>query len=139
MGKFNNSNIHQKYSDWHWKMIEKDEKYKRLYVSDIDRIWCEYDFNRKEVIAAIDLKYEYSSDGTTATENAIYDWFISKGVKCYVVFINQDFNRFRVVDIHNGTEKIFDEFEYADWLLSMRGKDYIFPGTPIQQKMNFGV
>jgi len=136
MGKFNNSNIHNKYSDWHWRMIDKDEKYRRLYVCDIDRIWIEYDFKKESVVAVIDIKYENTNDGLTPTEKGIYDWFMNNGVGCFIVYINREFTKFRVVSLRDRKEKIFGEIEYADWLLSLRGNPYYFPGTPIQPRLS---
>jgi len=122
MGKFGNSDIHDKYSDWHWELTKINPKYKRLYVSDIDRLWIEYDFNINAIVAIIDIKWEGSiDDGLTATEKGIYEWFKGHGAKYYVVFITKDFTRFRVVDPENG-ERILSSVEYADFLLSLRTK-----------------
>jgi hypothetical protein len=121
MGKYPNSDIHAKYSDWHWQLGGIDEKYRRLYVSDIDRLWHEYDFKSNSVVAIIDLKWEDSGDGMTPTEKAIYDWYKKIGANYYIVFIARDFSRFRVVN-SSGMEKIFKPLEYADWLLSLREK-----------------
>ena len=136
MGKYINSDIHNRYSDWHWNLIEIDKKYKRLYCADIDRFWIEYDFYKKAVIAVQDLKYEGTNDGITATEKGIYDWFISKDVPCYIIFITRDFEKFRVVSYKNETEIKFDGIGYADWLLSLRGDPYNFPGTSIQNRLS---
>jgi hypothetical protein len=122
MGKYKNSDIHQKYSDWHWQLIKKDEKYKRLYVADIDRLWIEYNFNVKAVVAIMDIKYSDSSraDGITATEKGIYDDFESKKYPVYIVFVNHTFTEFKVQRYISGESKIFNGIEYADWLLSLR-------------------
>jgi hypothetical protein len=119
MGKFNNSEIHSLYSDWHWKLIEIDDKYRRLYVSDIDRLWIEYDFRRDSIVAVVDLKWEGSGDVMTPTEEGIRRWFESKGARYYVVYITYDFKHFRVVN-SAGLECHKEEIEYADWLLSLR-------------------
>ena len=121
MGKFPNSVIHNRYSDWHIGMIQKDEKYKRLYQADIDRLWIEYDFTRKEIVGVVDIKWEYSCDSLTPTEEGIYCWFEKHNVRVYTVFITKEFDRFRVIN-SRGKEKIFNETEYADFLLSLRSK-----------------
>ena len=123
MGKYPNSKIHELYSDWHWELINKDDKYKRLYVSDIDRLWLEYDFSRNEVVAVIDIKWDGSGDGMTATEKGVYDWFLSKGVGYYIVFISRDFKSFKVQN-HRGEMLNFSGTQYADWLLDLRKIDY---------------
>lgn len=123
MGKYPNSDIHAKYSDWHWQLVNIDEKYKRLYVADIDRLWLEYDFRLKEVVAVIDIKWEGSEDGLTPTEKGIYEWFLCKGVFYYVVYIDRDFTTFRVVN-HRKDEIVMTSIEYAEWLLSLRSKRY---------------
>ena len=75
MGKYPNSKIHELYSDFHWKLIELDDRYKRLYTSDIDRLWLEYDFEREAIIAVFDIKWDGSEDaGLTATTKGIYEW-----------------------------------------------------------------
>lgn len=123
MGKYENSIIHNKYSDWHWKLVNINDKYKRLYTADIDRLWIEYDFMRKEVVAVIDIKWLNSSDGLTATEKGIYEWFEQKGAKVYTVYISCDFKKFIVFN-SKGQKKIFDSIGYADWLLSLRTTFY---------------
>jgi len=119
MGKYPNSEIHAKYSDWHYNLVNKDIKYKRLYMSDIDRLWIEHNYNGNPCVAVIDLKWSDSEDGMTSAEKCIYDWFESKGARYYIVFINRDFSIFRVQDSKNEI-LIFNEIEYADWLLSLR-------------------
>lgn len=123
MGKYPNSEIHNKYSDWHWELVKIDDKYRRLYVADVDRLWIEYDFKLRKVIAIIDIKWDNSGDGMTTTEAAIYEWFESVGAYYYIVYIDRSFTVFRVVNCR-GLEKEFTGIEYADWLLSLRTSDY---------------
>jgi hypothetical protein len=121
MGKYPNSDIHEKYSDFHWGLVELDEKYKRLYVSDIDRLWIEYDFEREEVVGVIDIKYENSGDTITTTEKGIYDWFKKHKVRIFIVYITRDFEKFRVINEY-GKELILTKMQYADFLFSLRSK-----------------
>lgn len=121
MGKYPNSDLHNKYSDWHWNLIKKNDKYKKLYVSDIDRLWLEYDFGKNAVVGVLDIKKEESMDSITATEKGTYDWFERMGVKVYTVFINSDFTRFTVINC-KGKTIILEELEYADFLLSLRSQ-----------------
>ncbi len=125
MGKYPNSDIHDKYSDWHWGLVAINDKYKRLYVSDIDRLWIEYDFLIQEIVAVIDIKWDGSGDGMTTTEKGIKEWFEKKGAKYYIVFISQDFETFKIVD-KNQNIHCKTSIEYADWLLSLRTHQYHF-------------
>lgn len=124
MGKYPNSEIHNKYSDWHWGLVKQDPKYKRLYVSDIDRIWIEYNFNKKAVVAIFDIKWEKSQDtGYTATEKGIYDWCCEQGAPVYIVYISDDFKIFTVHEYANPLNiKVMTDGAYADWLLTLRNK-----------------
>ncbi len=121
MGRYPNSKIHDLYSDWHYQLIRKDEKYRRLYVADIDRLWIEYDFTSEEIVGVIDIKWEGSGDTLTPTEEGIYQWFRKRGVDVYTVYIAENFALFRVINNSNN-QRIFTELEYANWLLSLRTK-----------------
>lgn len=124
MGKYKNSDIHQKYSDWHWSLININTKYRRLYVADIDRLWVEYDFNKNAIVAIMDLKYQNNGDindmGMTSTEKGIYEHFESLNIPVYIVFITYDFRKFTVYRFAENNGKEFSSIEYADWMLSLR-------------------
>jgi len=112
MGKYPNSELHEKYSDFHWKLNELDPKYKRLYCADIDRQWIEYDFKREAVVAVIDIKKERDllreELGFSSTEKGIYEWFERRKVCCpicknsfflksadvFIVYISENFQNF---------------------------------------------
>ena len=126
MGKYPNSEIHALYSDWHYKLVNIDPRYRRLYMSDIDRLWIEFSYNGNPIVAVIDLKWADSDDGMTSAEKSIYDWFESKGAKYYIVFVNRDFSIFKVQNSRDEI-KIFNEEEYANWLLSLRTIKYQHP------------
>ena len=119
MGKYPNSKIHELYSDFHWKLIELDDRYKRLYTSDIDRLWLEYDFERKEVVGVLDIKWMDSGDTVTPTENGIYEWFVKNNVRIFIVYIDKEFTKFKVIN-EKGIEKEFNQIQYAEFLLSLR-------------------
>jgi len=121
MGKYPNSDIHNKYSDFHWGLIEYDNRYKKLYTCDIDRLWIEYDFKKEEIVGILDIKYDENIDSLTPTENGVYKWFNKKGIRVFIVFINRAFTKFRIVN-EKGEEKLFNEIQYADFLLSLRSK-----------------
>ncbi len=119
MGKYPNSTLHNEYSDWHWNLIKQNSKYKKLYVSDIDRLWIEYDFEKRDVVGVIDIKKEELLDSITPTEKGIYEWFEQKGAKVFTVFINQNFTRFTIIN-GKGNAIVLESLEYADFLLSLR-------------------
>jgi len=118
MGRYPNSKIHEMYSDWHYKLISIDSKYKKLYVADIDRLWIEYDFLSKSIVAVVDIKWEESGDLLTPTEKGIYEWFRKNGVVVFTVYITPDFARFRVID-SDSKEYLLTPIQYADWLLQI--------------------
>lgn len=121
MGKFENSDIHQRYSDWHWNLVKIHPKYKRLYVADIDRLWIEYDFNKNAIVAIMDLKYSYNGiDGVTATEEGIYEHFERLNIPVYLVYIDSMFKEFRVSKFGQNKFITYDSIGYADFLLSLR-------------------
>lgn len=122
MGKYPNSDIHAKYSEWHWRLIERNPKYRRLYQGDVDRFWFEYDFKGAAVLAALDLKWDGAQDsGLTATTKGIYEWLRNHGCRVYTVFINREFTFFKVVD-WEGNILPFEEMQFADWLLTFHVK-----------------
>lgn len=128
MGKYPNSEIHNLYSDFHWNLINRNDKYKRLYTADIDRLWIEYDFNHSEIVGVLDIKWLNSTDTLTPTEEGIYKWFKKHGVRTFTVFIDRKFKKFKVLNEKND-EKLFNEIQYADFLLALRNnerlKDFI--------------
>jgi hypothetical protein len=121
MGKYSNSEIHNKYSDFHWNLIEVDEKYKKLYTCDIDRLWIEYDFSHNEIVGILDLKWLNSTDSITPTENGVYDWFRKHNVKVFTVFIDKSFTKFKVLK-DNENYWYFNKIQYADFLLALRSR-----------------
>ena len=132
MGNFPPSTIHDKYSEWHLNHLRGiDIKYKKLYMSDVDsliykpeiegyRLWVEHDY--KKPVAAIDLKWDFTEDSISDGEEIIYNWLESKGLPCYVVYINVDFTKFEIN--RKGQSMICTEIEYADWLISLRYYNY---------------
>lgn len=121
MGKRGESPIHSWYSDWHWNLTRIKPEYKTLYVSDIDRIWIEYDLRGNEMIGVFDLKVKGFYDrAISPTEKAIYDWFLKQGVKVYIVYIKMKEKVFQVINYKTGEEKILEDLEYADFLLQIR-------------------
>jgi len=122
MGKYPNSEIHNRYSDWHYGLVKSNPKYKRLYVADIDRIWLEYDFRLQAIVGVFDIKWQGGIDkGYTSTEKGIYDWFALHKVKVFIVYINKEFTSFEVHNYSNPEDvKSFASIQYADFLLSLR-------------------
>lgn len=119
MGKYSNSKIHDIYSDFHWKLIELGDIYRQLYVSDIDRMWIEFDLTQNTIVGVIDIKWENLGDTITPTEDGIYNWFRKQGVRVFIVYINENFTKFTTVN-EKGIRKEFNQLQYADFLLSLR-------------------
>lgn len=128
MGKYQNSEIHDKYSDFHYYLLRISEKYKVLYVTDIDRLWVEVDFNRTPpIIGVFDIKFDYGIDSVSATEKKCYNWFNSVSVPVYIVFMSdthiedKHYWKFRV-EKWPESNTVFEghAIGYADWLLSLR-------------------
>lgn len=120
MGKLPNSKIHELYSNWHWNLIDIDSKYKKLYTADIDRLWIEYDFDDEEIVGILDIKWEDSGDTLTPTEKGIHKWFEKREVKNFVVYINKEFTKFRVID--KTKQRTWNEIQFADFLLALRNE-----------------
>lgn len=120
MGKFPASKLHDWYSDWHWKLREKNPKYSQLYLCDIDRFWVEVDFKNSR-IWVFDIKREY--DSVTATEKLVYEILKEKQIKVYVCYIDEFYKRFRVVE-DDGTERTYSEDEFAEFLFCLRFPKY---------------
>ncbi len=56
-GARSGSLIHGGYSNWHYGLRERDEKYKILYLSDIDRLWIEVDpKSQRKIVGVIDIQ-----------------------------------------------------------------------------------
>ena len=122
MGKYKNSDLHDKYSDWHYKLIEIDGKYAKLLMCDIDRLWFEYQYKKGEVIDCfiIDTKYDKSIDDVGGLEAAVYRYLEKKEIPVYIVYIteqNNEFIQFRVIRFKDNKERIFTPMQYANWLL----------------------
>lgn len=125
MGKFPNSDLHARYSDFHWNLVKIDPKFKRLYCADIDRLWLEYDFKREAVVAVLDIKRERDlkreESGMTATEKGMYTWFEKNNASVFVVYISRDFQRFLIKPFkENYLYLISDQIKFGEWLLSLR-------------------
>ena len=125
MGKYPNSELHNKYSDFHWELSQIDYRFKRLYCADIDRLWIEYDFKRMAVIAVIDIKnsidFNKEDLGITATEKGIYEWFEINGARVFIVFISENFEKFKIKPFSQNDYFIkYSKIEYGEWLLSLR-------------------
>jgi hypothetical protein len=131
MGKYENSEIHDRYSDWHYNLTKIDPKYNILTCTDIDttyteegrvgRYWMEIDWELKKTICVMDLKWMDSDDNVTETAEIAYVWFESKGLPVYIVWIQRDFKLFKVSRF--GSEnpaKEMNELKYANFLLALR-------------------
>lgn len=113
MGKFSNSELHDRYSDWHWKNCDRDS-----WVTDIDRLWVE--MGKHDPIAVMDLKTvaDFHS-GVTFQEKLLMDWFERLLVPCYVVGIVQDGSNikgFWVLRWQSNDLRVMAPQEYITWI-----------------------
>jgi len=125
MGKYPPSELHNKYSDFHWKLGQLDPRFKRLYCADIDRAWLEYDYDKKAVVAVTDMKWKsdlyYEEMGLTSTEMGIYSWFERMGARVFIVYISHDFDEFIIRPFsESNLYKVKGAVPYGEWLLSLR-------------------
>lgn len=130
MGKYKNSDLHNEYSDWHWNLTKLDDKYKKLYVSDLDRLWCEYDYKGNTIVGVQDIKTIKESGycmNLSPTEYRVYKWFLEKGSRVDIVYISDDFERFTIREFRTDKSDRFYTLDgaeaYADWLLELRKGD----------------
>jgi hypothetical protein len=113
MGKFDNSELHNWYSDWHWERCDRDS-----WVTDIDRVWVE--MGKRDPIAVMDIKTLTDfENGATFQEKLLMDWFEAHGVPCYVVGIGRDEGRaveFRVLRWQSNQMRKMMPEEYVEWI-----------------------
>jgi len=111
MGKYGPSDLHDKFSDWHWKKCARG-----AYLTDIDRIWMEQ--REGKPVAIYDLKKETknTSDPPTRTEIIAANWFEEKGVPYYLVYIREDFTKFILYRHLKRKRRIFTENEMINWI-----------------------
>lgn len=126
MGKYPNSDLHDKYSNWHWNLTKKHSKYKCLETTDIDKsYWIEYVWHPKyeymaEPTMVIDLKWMHKNDSITVGERGVYNWFLSMNIPVYIIRINQEFTEFKVVNYNTKESQYMEELEFANFLLQKR-------------------
>jgi len=120
MGKYTNSDIYNRYSDWHYNLIKQNQKYKNLYMTDIDRLFVEVDKDNKIAIAIFDLKYDNNIDTISFTEEIFYKWLEKNKCRVFIVYISKDFKTFKVQRFGFTEKHILSEIQYADWLLRLR-------------------
>jgi len=113
VGKYPNSSIHNKYSDFHIKEIAP-----YCSLTDIDRIWVEC---RKGKIAAfIDLKY-FGEDTITETEKIVYKE-LKRIAPVYFVYLNYGFDKFIIYEYGVKSKKEFSKEQYINWVQQLGDK-----------------
>lgn len=111
MGKYGPSDLHDKFSDWHWEKCDRG-----AYMTDLDRVWMEQ--RSDEPVAIYDLKKESGDtfDPPTRTEIIAAEWFEEKGVPYYLVYIREDFTKFILYRHLTRKRRIFTENEMINWI-----------------------
>ena len=120
MGKYKNSDIYNRYSDWHINLTKYDSKYNVLFMTDLDRLFIEIDKNHQLVIAAFDLKYDNDIDTISYTEEVLYKWLEKNNCRVYIIYISKNFKTFKIQRFGFIEKHTLSEFQYADWLLKLR-------------------
>lgn len=126
MGKYQNSDLHAIYSDWHYRLIEAHPQYKKLWCTDIDRLWVEVDDEHRDIVAVCDLKWDGGQDSVTLAESITYEFFQKNKVPVFVVWCKRDPDMPHVITSFRvclyGTEKVWQlsPMKYADFLLKLR-------------------
>lgn len=112
------------YSRTHYGYIEKDERFKKLYMTDIDRLWCELNGNMQPIVM-VDLKHEHEK---YEDENKNFDHALKTGyVKfCFYVICKLEGDsivEYKLIDYVTKEEIIFDNEQYAEFMLQLRDQD----------------
>jgi len=113
VGKYPNSSIHAKYSDFHIKEIAP-----YCSMTDIDRIWVEC--RKNKIVAFIDLKY-FGEDTITETEKIVYRE-LKKIAPVYFVYLNYGFDKFIVYEYGTKNKNEFSKEQYINWVQELGGK-----------------
>ena len=82
MGKYNNSDLHNRFSDWHCQKCEKSAT-----MTDIDRLWVEE--RNSEIVMVMELKYfdEFGGGFLKLSQDIVKVFFEENGVPFVVVKI----------------------------------------------------
>ena len=124
MGKYPDSKLLTKYSDWHWNKCAR-----RTYVIDQDigivfqpftyRLWVELrDIeNAIKPIAVFDIKsFSELTKPITKCSSVWYDWLIEKQMPVYLIYTDMELKEFQVKSYPEGEIKSMTEIEYIQWL-----------------------
>jgi len=153
MGKYPNSRIHAKWSDWH-----KSKCNSNAYLTDTDltfkqdadirqRLWL---WSQRKgwpkvfpPIAVADIKWLDGIDKIQEIEIEQAIWYESVGVRWFTIWISEDFSYFKVIRHETGEQREFTEKEMIRWI--NRGLPYlnyipktrkIYQNLPLSQFMS---
>lgn len=122
MGKWANSELHALYSDWHYQLTEVHPEFKKLWCTDLDRLWVEVDQDSKGIVAVCDLKWLNGGDDVTVAEQIVYDWFKQQGVRVLIIRVARDFKEFQVQSYPEPKRYRYTPDGYAKFLYYLREK-----------------
>lgn len=113
------------YSRTHYNFVNKDDRFKKLYMTDIDRLWCELDGDMLPIVM-IDLKYEHEKydDVNKNFSHALKTGYVKF---CFYVICRLDEEtivNYKVVDYITKEEVNLNNDEYAEFLLLFRDMEY---------------
>jgi len=119
MGKHNNSDLHNRFSDWHWQKCKKSAS-----LTDIDRIWIEERNN--DIVMAMELKYydEVGGGSLTLSQQIIRNFFEEHKIPFVIIKIkakrnvkrdSSEWTNFKQIElIHeaSGFRRVYSEEEF---------------------------
>jgi hypothetical protein len=124
MGKYPDSILLSKYSDWHWNKCSR-----RTYAIDQDigivyqpfayRLWIELREIDNEIkpVAVLDIKsFSELSKSITKCSRVWYDWLVARQMPVYLVYTDIQLKEFQVKGYPDGELKSMTESEYIQFL-----------------------
>ena len=126
MGKYPDSELLNRYSNWHLAKCGKqsymtDSDINLIGIPFIYRLWVEVrDVDGKVVpVAVIDVKSDMDNFLPTSSSQAWYDWLEEKKMPVYIVQIFGDFETFHVQRWSSKEIRVFSEERYIRFIKAL--------------------
>lgn len=113
------------YSRTHYDYVNKDVRFKKLYMTDIDRLWCELNGDMVPIVM-VDLKHEHE---TYDEINKNFVHALKTGYVKFCFFVvckleGEDIVNYKVIDYITKEEINLNNEQYAEFMLLFRDMDY---------------
>ncbi len=132
MGKYNNSDLHQRFSDWHYqKCIKNTNIPKNATMTDVDRLWIEE--RDLKIVMAMELKYSTEPKGgsLTMSQKVMQLFFEEHGVPFVIVKIKTDktkkdlsnwidFKEFELIHKASGFQRVYSEEGFIEIINNLK-------------------